>query len=63
MVRVVATGMVVDAFGGEAERLAEMGLAAEEAAFSRVSPCSPWTVGELLCHVRIGVSRIPGMLG
>src|SRR6266700_3024948 len=33
------------------------------AAFSRVSPCPPWTVGELLCHVRIGVSRMPGMLG
>src|SRR6266700_507386 len=26
-------------------------LGAEEAAFSRVSPCPPWTVGELLCHV------------
>jgi hypothetical protein len=59
----VASGRVVEAFGAEAERLSEMVSRAEEAAFDRASPCPPWTVRELLCHVRIGVSRVPGMLG
>jgi uncharacterized protein (TIGR03083 family) len=59
----VASGRVVEAFGAEAERLSEMVSRADEAAFDRASPCPPWTVGELLCHVRIGVSRVPGMLG
>jgi uncharacterized protein (TIGR03083 family) len=59
----VASGRVVEAFGAEAERLSEMVSRADEAAFDRASPCPPWTVRELLCHVRIGVSRVPGMLG
>ena len=35
---------------------------ADDAALDRASPCPPWTVRELLCHVRIGVGRVPAML-
>jgi uncharacterized protein (TIGR03083 family) len=58
----VASGPAADAFGQEAERLSEVALAADEVAFSRPSPCPPWSVAELLYHVRIGASRISGML-
>jgi hypothetical protein len=59
----VASGLVVEAFGAEAERLSEMVSRADEAALDWASPCPPWTIRELLCHVRIGVGRVPGMLG
>jgi len=59
----VASDFVVDAFGTEALRLSEMVWRADEADFTRPSPWPPWTVRELLCHVRIGVGRVPGMLG
>jgi len=52
----------VDAFGAEAGRLSEQVLGADETAFARGSRCPPWSVGELLYHVRIGVGRLPGML-
>jgi uncharacterized protein (TIGR03083 family) len=54
--------MVVEAFRAEAERLAQMVSGNDEASFSRPSPCPPWTIAELLYHVRIGVGRIPAML-
>jgi uncharacterized protein (TIGR03083 family) len=62
MVQLVASGMVVDAFGAEAERLSESVSGTDEASFTRPSPCPPWTVGELLYHVRIAAGRVPGML-
>jgi uncharacterized protein (TIGR03083 family) len=52
----------VDAFGAEAGRLSERVLGADETAFARGSRCPPWSVGELLYHVRIGAGRLPGML-
>jgi uncharacterized protein (TIGR03083 family) len=58
----VASGPAVDAFGAEAERLSGVALAADEAAFSRPSPCPPWSVADLLYHVRIGAGRIRDML-
>jgi uncharacterized protein (TIGR03083 family) len=61
-VRVVASGMVVDALREEAARLSEIVSGEEEDSFTRASPCPPWTVAELLYHVRIGVGRLPGML-
>jgi uncharacterized protein (TIGR03083 family) len=61
-VRIVASGAAVDAFGAEAGRLSEQVLGADEAAFARVSPCPPWSVAELLYHVRIGAGRLAGML-
>ena len=42
--------------------MSEQVLGADEAAFARGSRCPPWSVGELLYHVRIGVGRLLGML-
>jgi uncharacterized protein (TIGR03083 family) len=61
-VRSVASGAVVDAFGAEARHLSEELADVAEADFARSSPCPPWTVLELLCHVRIGAGRVAGML-
>jgi len=61
-VQLVASGIVVDAFRAEAERLSEMVSGNDEAGFTAPSPCPPWTVGELLYHVRIAVGRVTGML-
>jgi uncharacterized protein (TIGR03083 family) len=46
------------AFAAEAEALqaAMTGLTEQES--SLLSPCAPWTVGELLCHVVIGAGRV-----
>jgi uncharacterized protein (TIGR03083 family) len=61
-VQAVASGETADAFRAEAERLSEEVSGVDAAGFGRPSPCPPWTVGELLCHVRIGVGRVPAML-
>jgi uncharacterized protein (TIGR03083 family) len=61
-VQTVASGPVADAFRAEAERLSEEISGVDEAGLGRPSPCPPWTVGELLSHVRIGVDRVPAML-
>jgi uncharacterized protein (TIGR03083 family) len=58
----VASGPAVDAFATEAGRLTEIISGMDDAALDRASPCPPWTVRELLCHVRIGVGRVPSML-
>jgi uncharacterized protein (TIGR03083 family) len=42
--------------------LSEAIFGTDDAALDRASPCPPWTVRELLCHVRIGVGRVPSML-
>ncbi len=46
----------------EAERLAAALATEPAAAFARPSPCPPWTVGDLLYHVRTGVARLSHML-
>lgn len=58
----MASDVVVEALGAEAGRLSEVVLGACETAFSRLSLCPPWSVGELLYHVRIGVGRTCEML-
>jgi uncharacterized protein (TIGR03083 family) len=58
----VALGAAVDAFGTEAGRLTEIISGVQDAALDRASPCPPWTVRELLCHVRIGVGRVQTVL-
>ena len=58
----MAPGPVAAAFRAEAERLSGAAAAADEAAFARPSRCPPWTVGELLYHVRMTVGRVPLML-
>ncbi|MGH3408728.1 MAG: maleylpyruvate isomerase N-terminal domain-containing protein [Streptosporangiaceae bacterium] len=46
----------------EAEGLAAAVASESAAAFARPSPCPPWTVGDLLYHVRTGVARLSHML-
>lgn len=46
----------------EAKRLAAAVASEPAAAFARRSPCPPWTVGDLLYHVRTGVARLSHML-
>ncbi|HEY7146117.1 MAG TPA: maleylpyruvate isomerase N-terminal domain-containing protein [Streptosporangiaceae bacterium] len=53
---------VQDAFRAECERLTRELASADDASFSQASPCPPWTVGELLYHVRIAVGRLPAAL-
>jgi uncharacterized protein (TIGR03083 family) len=50
------------ALRAEAERLAAAMASEPAAAFARPSPCPPWTVGDLLYHVRTGVARLSHML-
>ena len=50
------------ALRAEAERLAAAVASEPAAAFARPSPCPPWTVGDLLYHVRTGVARLSHML-
>jgi uncharacterized protein (TIGR03083 family) len=58
----VNDGSVRDALGAEAAALAAAVAGEPAAAFARPSPCPPWTVGDLLYHVRTGVARISHML-
>ena len=50
------------ALRAEAEGLAAAVASEPPAAFARPSPCPPWTVGDLLYHVRTGVARLSHML-
>lgn len=51
-----------DALRAEAAGLAAAVASEPAAAFARPSPCPPWTVGDLLYHVRTGVARLSHML-
>lgn len=53
---------VRDALRVEAAALAAAVADEPAAAFARPSPCPPWTVGDLLYHVRTGVARLTHML-
>jgi len=50
------------AFGAESQRLSEVVADIDETEFARPSPCAPWTVAELVCHTRMTMGRLPGML-
>jgi uncharacterized protein (TIGR03083 family) len=54
--------MVMKAFSAEAQRLSEVVAGTDDAAFARPSTCPPWTVAELLYHVRMTIGRLPVML-
>ena len=54
--------IILDAFGGESRRLSEVVGSLDDAAFARPTPCDPWTVAELVCHVAMTMRRLPGML-
>jgi uncharacterized protein (TIGR03083 family) len=49
---------VTDALAAEAAALQDVVSGLTETDLSLVSPCAPWTIGELLCHVLIGADRI-----
>jgi uncharacterized protein (TIGR03083 family) len=50
------------AFAAEAEELARVMLRLEAAAFNRPTPCRPWSVADLLAHVRTATGRPVEML-
>jgi uncharacterized protein (TIGR03083 family) len=54
--------LTLEAFGAESRRLSEAVAAADDAAFARPSPCFPWTVAELVYHVRMAMGWLTGML-
>jgi hypothetical protein len=58
----MAPEMVTEAFNAEAQRLSEVVTGTEDAAFARPTTCTPWTVAELLYHVRMAIGRLPVML-
>jgi uncharacterized protein (TIGR03083 family) len=58
----VTDSSVRDALRVEAEALAAAVAGEPATAFARPSPCPPWTVGDLLYHVRAGVARLVHML-
>ena len=47
----------------EAAALSEVAAGLTDADLARASPCPPWTVGELFCHVLIAVDRVGQALG
>nr|WP_236647112.1 maleylpyruvate isomerase N-terminal domain-containing protein [Micromonospora acroterricola] len=50
------------AFRAECARLAEILAGLDEADLDRPTGCPPWTVRELIAHVRTGVGRVTDML-
>jgi uncharacterized protein (TIGR03083 family) len=54
--------MIREAFGAESRRLSEVVTGLDDAAFARPTPCAPWTVADLVYHVRMTMGRLPGML-
>jgi uncharacterized protein (TIGR03083 family) len=54
--------MIHEAFGAEARQLSRVLAGLDDAAFARPTACAPWTVAELVYHVRMTMGRLPGML-
>jgi uncharacterized protein (TIGR03083 family) len=54
--------MIHDAFSAEARQLSGVVAGLDDAAFARPTGCDPWTVAELVYHVRMAIGRLPGML-
>jgi uncharacterized protein (TIGR03083 family) len=54
--------LIHEAFGAEARQLSRVLAGLDEAAFARPTGCAPWTVAELVYHVRMTMGRLPGML-
>ncbi|MDH6139465.1 uncharacterized protein (TIGR03083 family) [Kitasatospora sp. GP30] len=55
-------GRVVEAFRLEAGRLTQAMTGVAQAEWRLPTRCTPWTVGELLAHVRVVIAWLPGML-
>jgi hypothetical protein len=54
--------VIHEAFGAEARQLSGVLAGLDDAAFARPTACAPWTVAELVYHVRMTMGRLPGML-
>ncbi|MEU7399585.1 maleylpyruvate isomerase N-terminal domain-containing protein, partial [Streptomyces albogriseolus] len=50
------------AFRAECGRLTEVLSELDDADLDRPTPCPPWTVRELIAHVRTGAGRLADML-
>ncbi|WP_155059782.1 maleylpyruvate isomerase N-terminal domain-containing protein [Streptomyces blattellae] len=55
-------GRVVEAFRLEAGQLAEAMTGVSAAEWQLPTRCAPWTVSDLLAHVRVVIAWLPGML-
>lgn len=53
---------MLEVFGLEAERLSGVLAELSEAEWDRPTRCAPWRVRDLVAHVRITITRLPGML-
>ena len=58
----VTDSRALDAFHVEAQALSRAVAGLSEAEWGRPTRCAPWTVRELLGHVRVGMAWLPGML-
>jgi uncharacterized protein (TIGR03083 family) len=54
--------VIHEAFGAEGQQLSRVLAGLDDAAFARPTGCAPWTVAELVYHVRMTMGRLPGML-
>jgi uncharacterized protein (TIGR03083 family) len=53
---------VLAAFSAESHSLASVAVGWPDEHWDLPTRCPPWTVRDLLAHVRVGVARLPGML-
>jgi uncharacterized protein (TIGR03083 family) len=51
-----------EAFGAGGRQLSRVLAGLDDAAFARQTCCAPWTVAELVYHVRMTMGQLPGML-
>jgi uncharacterized protein (TIGR03083 family) len=54
--------VIHEAFGAEGQQLSRVLAGLDDAAFARPTGCAPWTVAQLVYHVRMTMGRLPGML-
>ncbi len=59
---VVTPERIVEAFGAESDRLCAVLAGVDDAALAGASGCPPWSVADLVYHVRMTMGRLPGML-
>jgi hypothetical protein len=54
--------MIHEALRAEGRQLSRILAGLDDVAFARPTACAPWTVAELVYHVRMTLGRLPGML-
>ena len=58
MVRFMTSSVAAGAFRAEAAALGSVAAELAEPDLPRPSPCQPWTIADLLCHVVIAAGRV-----